>query len=179
MSRKSSVATDPVIRAAVDAALQRACTIDEIVAHLRTLGSTVSRSAVGRYAQDYAELASSQRDLAAVAANFGKEFGADDGAQGRMARQLITGILTRVVLPHATGEATDVGDKQIANYAKALKDLASAGKIDADREFKIREEARKEAKIEAAEAAEGAARTAGASDETIQRIRAGILGIAA
>jgi hypothetical protein len=169
----------PAILSAVHAAIERGETIDAIVALIRGMGAERSRSAVGRYTKDFAELARNQRDMRSVAEAFGREFGSADDMQGRMMVQLMTSVMTRAVMPIAMGEDVDLDAKELANLAKAAKDITSAAKIDVEREARIRDEAAKRAKEAAAADAETAGRAAGASEDTLRRIRAGILGIAA
>ncbi|ARR52015.1 hypothetical protein HY78_00350 [Rhizorhabdus wittichii DC-6] len=181
MARRSSVEKDPRVREAVDDALKRGCTLDEIVEALRAIGSDVSRSAVGRYAKQYSALAARQRDMQAVARSFASEFGSADDQQGRLLIQLVTTLITSAVMPAAIADGDSDGEalstKSLADLARAVKDVTSASKVDIDREHKIREEEAKRAKREAAEAADHAGRAAGASEETLRKIRMGILGL--
>ena len=182
MARRSSVERDPGVREAVDAALKRGCTHDEIVETLRAMGSKVSRSAVGRYSQQYAALAARQRDMQAVARTFAADFGSADDQQGRLLIQLVTTLITSSVMPMAADEGDAYGEdglstKMLADLARAVKDIPSASKVDVEREAKIREHAAQRAKADAADAADQAGRAAGASDDTLRKIRMGILGL--
>ncbi|HEU4958993.1 MAG TPA: phage protein Gp27 family protein [Sphingomonas sp.] len=179
MGRRSSVKDLPEpIRAEVDAAIKRGATIDAIVEHLHALGADhISRSAVGRYSKGFAELARQQRDLRIIAEQFGREFGDSDNLDGRLLTQLMTSVMTRAILPIASGEIVQLDGKDLHFLARATKDAMAAAKIDTDREAKIREEEAKRARAAAADAADQAGRAAGASEETLRRIRAGILGI--
>lgn len=178
MPRKSSIATlDSAIRLEVDAAIKRGATIDEITWMLKGLGQDVSRSAVGRYSKQYADLASRQRDMASIAQAFAGEFGEADDRQSRLLIQLITSITTRAIMPIAAGDEVDMDGKELHFLARAIKDITSAAKTDVDREAKIRDEAVKRAKQRAADAAESSVKASGASDETIRKVRAAILGI--
>lgn len=182
MARSSIDDLPPAIRSAVLAAIDRGETIDAIVSLIGGMGGTASRSAVGRYTKNFAELAKQQRDMRTVAEAFGREFGSADDHQGRMMTQLITSLVTRTLIPLATADADDeeaaLDGLELSRLAKAAKDAISASKIDIEREARIREEARIRAREEAARDAEEAGRAAGANDETLRRIRAGILGIA-
>lgn len=178
MPRSSIDALDPAIRAELDAAINRGATIDQITWMLKGLGADVSRSAVGRYSRQYAELASRQRDMASIAKAFGAEFGQEGDLQGRLMIQLLTSLITRAAMPIAAGETEDMPDfKELHFLARAVKDATSAAKTDVDREAKIREEVAKAERSRAAAAAEGGMRQSGASEESIQRVRAKILGI--
>lgn len=179
MSRSSITDLPPAILDAVHAAIGRGETIDAIVALIRGMGGEASRSATGRYAKGFAELAKQQRDMRAVAEAFGREFGSADDHQGRMMVQLMTSVMTRAVMPLATGDEVDLSTKELMELGRAAKDITSAAKIDVEREARIRDEAAKRAKLAAADAAEDEGRAAGASEETLDRIRRKILGIAA
>ncbi len=179
MGRRSSVEKDPRVRQAVDEAIKRGCTIDEIVEAVGAVGGKVSRSAVGRYAKQYAQLAEKQRDMQAVARSFASEFGSADDQQGRLLIQLVTTLITSTVMPVAIGEegSEQITTKALADIARAVKDVTSASKVDVDREIRIREEESRRARQKAADAAEKAGRAAGATEETLRMIRMGILGL--
>jgi diacylglycerol kinase len=176
---RSTVAKLPQpIREEVDAAIKRGATIDDIVARLRELGADhVSRSAVGRYTQQFREFAAQQRQIASVSQAVASEFGDADDLQGRFMIQLLNSVITRAILPVASGEEIELDGKELHYLARAVKDVASAAKTDVDREAKIRDETKKRAREEAAAAAESAGRTAGASEATIEAIKRKILGI--
>lgn len=180
MARSSIDALPEPIRFAVDDAIKRGSTIDEIVATVQSLGGDVSRSAVGRYSKSFAEIAKRQRDMTSVAQAFGSEFGGSDDMQGRLMVQLLTSVVTRQIMPHAAGEAEEELDLlALSRLAKAVKDTMGASKLDIDREAKIREEEGKRARELAARAADEEGRAAGASEETLDRIKRKILGLGA
>lgn len=176
MARRSSIdRLDTKIREQVDRAIKRGATVDEITAHLGILGAEVSRSAVGRYSQKYREFAARQRDLRTVAEAYGKEFGADDNSEGKLLMQMLSSIGARMAIGLVDQDDPDISLKEFELFARATKSLITAAKSDADRDAKIREQAAKEAREQAAKDAESAARSAGASDETIDRIKRKIL----
>lgn len=174
MGRRSSIdRLDPAIRDEANLAIKRGATIDEIVATLQALGADVSRSAVGRYSKRYAELAAQQRDMRSMAEAFGQEFGSSENSEGKLMMQLLTSIGARALMPMATEEDPGLDGKEFHFYARAVKDLISAAKTDADRDARIADNARKLA----ASAVERAGRASGASEATIERVKAAILGI--
>jgi len=177
MAASSIEALDPAILAAVHEAIKSRLTIDQIVALIRGRGGDASRSAVGRYTKNFAELAKQQRDMRSVAEAFGREFGEADDRQGRMMTQLMTSLVTRTIMPLTTDEDVELDGLELSRLAKAVKDAAGASKIDIEREAKIREEEAKRARAQAADAAERAGRASGATPQTLAAIRAGILGI--
>lgn len=178
MAKRSSIEKlDPAIVAQVHDAIKRGCTIDQIVGQVRALGAPVSRSAVGRYTKDFAELAKQQRDMRAVAEAFGKEFGEDD-RQGRMMVQLLTSVITRAIMPIAQDDDIDLGGKEMHFLARAVKDTMSAAKLDVDTVKAVRAQAEIDARRAAASDAVEAGRAAGATEETLDVIRKKILGLA-
>ena len=177
MGAKSSIDKLPEpIRVEVDAAIARGATIDQIVWMLKGLGADVSRSAVGRYSKQYADLAARQRDIASAAKAFASDFGQEGDLQGRMMVQLLTSIITRSAMPVAAGEEENLpGFRDVHFLARAVKDAVSAASLDVDREAKVARRAREKAAADA----ESAGKAAGASPETIKIIKAKILGIEA
>jgi len=177
MTRPSTIKRlPPQLRTAVDDALKRGCTIDEITSMLAGLGANVSRSAVGRYTQEYREFADRHRDIATFAQAFGTEFGTGDDKQSRLLVQLMTSIATRAAIPLATGEdAEQISGKELSAYARAVKDILGAAMIDTTREAKIREEEAKRVRRAAADAAVAEGRKAGAGEETTALIRKAIM----
>ena len=179
MGARSSIdMLPPRLRDAVQGALKDGLTIDQIVDMLRDEGADVSRSAVGRYTLNYREMAARQRDLSSVASSFASEFGDADNPQQKLLIQMFTSVMTQAVLPMASGEGAEIGAQDLHFFARSIKDVVSAAKIDTDREAKIRDEERKKARLEAASAAETAARGAGATPETIAAIKRELLGLA-
>lgn len=176
MARKSSIKTLPSpVQAAVVQALEGGATIDQIVERLGDLGHPRSRSAVGRYAKEYADLAARQRDIRVVAQAFADDFGGAENAEGKLMVQMLTSIGARMILPIASGEEEQPDAGEFHALAKATRELMSAAKLDADRDAKVREQTKRDA----ADAAEKAARKSGASADTINLVKSAILGLTA
>ncbi len=188
--RSSLKSLPPQVLDAVHDAIGRGETLDDICALLRDLGTERSRSAVGRYAKGFAELATQQRRIQGIAAAFGNEFGQSGDNQVRMMNQLMTSVMTRAIIPIASAEDdASAGDDEeggggldtlaLSRLAKAVKDVTSSSKIDIEREAKIREEEARRTRERAAAEATEAGRAAGASEATLSAIRTRILGFAA
>ena len=149
MGRKSTLKALPKeVQAAVVQALEAGATIDAVTQKLAELGHQRSRSAVGRYAKEYADMATRQRDIRVVAQAFASDFGDAENAEGKLMVQLLTSIGARMILPMAAGEEVDLDGKEFHFLAKATKELLSAAKIDAERDAKVRAEGRREAEAE-------------------------------
>lgn len=163
---------DPRIKHAVDELIRGdRATIDEILDAIRKLGGDASRSAVGRYvqsAQKQMEHFRQSREMAKVwVAELGKE---PDGDTGRL-----VGELLRSLAFNRVSTSADMGTDELALLARAVKDIASADKMAAEREIQIRREVAKQA----AEVATAEAKGQGLTPDTVSAIRARILGIAA
>lgn len=193
--RSSLKSLPPAVLDAVHEAIGRGQTIDDICGLLRDLGTERSRSAVGRYAKDFAELAKQQRRVQSIAQAFGNEFGKSGDNQVRTLNQLMTSVMMRAIIPIASAAedgmagGDDEGDDEegggkldtlaLSRLAKSVKDITSSSKIDIEREAKIREEEARRTREQAAADATAAGRAAGASEATLAAIRTSILGFAA
>lgn len=171
MSRKSSIKRlDPRIKAAVDEAIRDdKATIDEIVALIRGLGGDVSRSAVGRYKANAEEQLKRYREAQEVAKVWiGKLQTDPEGDVGRLLAEML-----RTTAFQTLGDIDAATPQDIMFLGKALKDLASADSLTANRILVVRREAAKEAATVAVKEAKGA----GLSDEAAEMIRKKILGV--
>lgn len=172
MSRKSSIKQlDPRIKAEVDAAIREdRATIDDIVAIIHALGGDASRSAVGRYKQRAEEQMKRYREAQEVAKVWiGKLQTDPEGDVGRLLAEML-----RTTAFQTIGDIDEATPQDIMFLGKALKDLASADTLTANRIMVVRREAAKEAAVVAVKEAKGA----GLSDEAAELIRRKILGVA-
>jgi Protein of unknown function (DUF3486) len=172
VGQTSKIKANPVIRDAVDAAIQRGCTIRAIKEMLDKMGVEIGRSAVGNYTKKYAALAERQRDIRSAADAFASEFGSVDDNQTRLMIQLVTTLITENILKMGQGEGSAL---DLHLLSSAAKNAIGAAKLDDDRRRLIRKEAFKEA----AEVADKAGRANGASQASLQAIRVALTGIAA
>jgi predicted transcriptional regulator len=170
MGRKSTIATNPLIRKAVDEAINRGCTIQAITDMLDAMGSEISRSAVGRYASKYQGMAARQRDIRAAADAFASEFANAEDNQTRLMVQSVTTLITERIIGTREGEGSNL---EIRLLAAAAKDAMGAAKIDSD----LRRAIRNETLNEAANIVESQGKAAGASDELINKIKAELMGL--
>lgn len=177
MGRKSSIKALPApVRAAVDEALKRGATIDEVVAACAGLGADVSRSAVGRYRQDVMKIAERVERSREISRIFVERLGAaPEGKQGRLLIELMQTVVFDFLVPAGDGQAPALDPEEIMFLGRAMKDLASAEKTSADRELKIRQGLAQEAAqaMEDAVAATGA----GVSADTMAEFKARFLGV--
>lgn len=179
MAKRSSIELDPRAKAAVDEAIRKGGTIDEIVECLEQLGAEKSRSAVGRYVKRARETMDKYRQAQDVAKVWVEKFGAEP--EGDVA-QLLPHMLRAVAFNQIAtmGDNTDVDEQptplETKLLAGALKDLASAEKITAERILKVR----KETATKAADAVEKEAKkVGGVTADTIAKLRAAVIGTAA
>ncbi len=155
-------------------------TIDEILAHLKSLDVEVSRSALGRHVKGLAALRERMHQSREMATALVSQFGDQpDNKLQRLNLELMHGVIMQTIT--ATGEDEDGEPKPVtfcpedARFlADALAKLATAEKTNADRTLRLKAEAKKEAVAEV----EKVAKQEGLSTDTLNRIRAGILGVA-
>lgn len=172
MSRKSSIKQlDPRIKSAVDEAIRDdRATIDDIVAIIGRMGGDASRSAVGRYKQKAEEQMKRYREAQEVAKVWiGKLQTDPEGDVGRLLAEML-----RTTAFQTIGDIDEATPQDIMFLGKALKDLASADTLTANRILVVRRELAKEAAVVAVKEAKGA----GLSDEAAELIRKKILGVA-
>ena len=173
-SRPSSITQlDPRVKEAVDAAVRDGrLTIDDIVRLIEDQGGEASRSAVGRYVKNARERMEDYRQAQQIAAVWVDKLGKEpDGDIGRMLLEML-----RVVAFKSIGDIESASPEDLMFLGKALKDIAGADKLVVDREINLR----KLIAVRAAEVAASVVKTvkkAGLSDDTINVIRAEILGI--
>lgn len=168
------------IRAEVGRLRVQGRTIDEILAHLKTMDVDVSRSALGRHVKRMStarERMKHSRELAtALVSQFGDQ---PDNQLARLNLELMHGVVMQTIM--ATAEDDD-GEPQPVTFspedarflADALAKLASAEKTNVERTLKLKAEAAKEA----AKAAGQVAKSAGLTPELVEAIESAILGVA-
>jgi hypothetical protein len=148
-------------------------TLDEILNKLRELRVDVSRSALGRYTQQLDAVGAELRRSREIATALVREFGAEP--ESRTARLNIE-MMQAVVMKLMVGEDGKVGTfdpEEVMFLSQALHRLAAANKLDAERTIQIQQEVL----AKAAKAAEVTAKRAGLSADTVQAIKAQILGV--
>jgi hypothetical protein len=145
--------------------------LSEITQRVQELGGNVSRSAIGRYAQYQEQVASDIRATREMAQAIGKELEDCDGDAGRLAIESVQTLLLRARMDLASGEEIDI--KALSFLCGAVKDLQSAFKMNIETEGKIRDRVLKEAAQRVAKASTSRGMTA----ETVEFIKAQILGV--
>ncbi len=187
-NRPSSIDRLPEpIRALIGQLRQDGRTIDEILDKLRELDVEVSRSAVGRHVKSLAEIGADMRRSRDIASALVGQFGAEpDDKLARLNMELMHGVIFQIMTaaskPGEDGEeggpvTFSAGDAMF--LAKALQSLTSASKTDAEKTIRLREEAEKKARAEAAAAVDRVAKRteAGLSKDTVNAIKREILGL--
>lgn len=174
MGTRSSIRKLPEqLRAEVDRLLADGrYTLTDVVEHLRTLGVHVSRSAVGRYAQDFEQIASDIRYTREMAIAIAGELEATpDRDSARLVIESLQALLLRARMQLARKEELDIGT--LEKLARATKDLQSAWKSNVDTELKIRDRVLKEATA----AVETVATEQGLSADMTANFRTALLGL--
>jgi biotin operon repressor len=190
MPRPSSISRMPEpIRAEIGRLRTQGCTIDQILAHLRTLyGGGPSRSALGRHIQGLDKIGEQMRRSRTVAESLVRELGTVPESQtARLNIELMHSIILDVFMKAADGETIDeagkaalTGDPEgLMLLAKALDHLGRANKSTIEAIKMAKAEGIEIGKRLAAKAAEGEAVRQGLSVETIKAIKVAIFGVAA
>lgn len=170
------------IREAIAQAKRAGRTIDEITDHVRQLGADVSRSAVGRHVKTLAEIGDEMRQTQEWARFLVEEFGdVTDDRVGRASIAMLQSTLLRLQTERpldADGQPVTLSVGEAKELSLALQRLISAQRMDAERQLKLKREAREEMAREAATAVEKVAkREGGLTKDTIDAIKAEILGM--
>ncbi len=176
MARRSTIKTLPKeILAEVNRLLiEGVATLDEIVAHLRKLEHPRSRSALGRYKKHFDRVAARIQQSREMAEALVAELG-PAAAEGKTGRMLVE-ILQNLTFNHLLNRVEDedgTSAKDLMMLSRALREMAAAGKLDVDREVKIR----KEIVTQAAEAAAKVGKKRGISPKVIREIETQVLGL--
>lgn len=159
-------------------------TITEIHDHLTKLDAGVSRSAVGRHVKSMAEIGEDMRRAGEMARFVVEEFGEEtDERVGRANMAILQGaimeLLTERPVDEETGEVARLDAGEMKALSLSLQRLISSQRVDADRQLKLRAEARKQALLEAATAVDQAAKAEGLTQATVDAMKTRILGIKA
>jgi len=154
MPRQSTIRRlPPEVRELIGTLLGDGRTLDEILAHLRELGTpVVSRAALGRYKQRLDKVGEKLRHSREVAeALIAKLGAAPESKATRLNVELMHGVILDLLLKISeegegeNGEAVVLDPMSAMLLGKSLDHLARASKSDAELVGKIKEQARKEA----------------------------------
>lgn len=135
----------------------------------------LSKSAVNRYAVRMEEVGRRLRESRQIAEMWIGKVGAQPAGQvGHLLNEIVRNLVFETSMNLAEGEQP-AEPKVLKDLAKAIELLEKASSDNVKREQEIR----KQAAVEAAAAAESAVRSAGLSEESVEKIKRSILGIAA
>lgn len=170
------------IRELVGRLRAKGATIDAIKAKLAELDVHVPRSTLGREIKGLDDIIADIRQSREVAEAIGSRL--DDAPASTIARgnvEILQSFVMKVVRAARNDDgAINFDPKDLKILSETLRNLASASKVDLDREIRLRQEVVRQLEAEKAKAAEAAAsqgRQMGMDDEAVGFIRAKILGI--
>jgi len=154
-------------------------TVDELTAWLAERGHPMPRSNVHRYAQEVEEVAREIRETKEIATSlFASTPAGDDGAMQQQLTEMLHVVLHKGFRALVKEENPAISPEDLHFLARTIKDLSAAQKTSVDRMLNAAKlQAAKEALKKAATAAEGAARKAGMTKETVAQIRHAVLGV--
>lgn len=172
------------VRAEIGRLREAGHTIDAVLEHLRSLrGVDVSRSALGRYTKKQSRVRAAITRSQILAESIGRNFA--DGKTSQVAQanvDLLHSMLMKFMVivegDDSDDEKNQLDAKDLMMLATAVDKLAKASKTDFEQRLKEAiEQARREEKVAAADVAVAAAKKQGLSKETVEFIKAEILGI--
>jgi len=178
MARKSSISQlPPEILEQVHALINGGRTIDEITEHLHGLDQDVSRSAVGRHVQKFADNLKRYKEAQEVAGVWVDKLGENpNGDVGKLIAEMLKTVAFQT-LANMGDDDKGAAPKDILFLANSIKALESANKLSIEREQKIREEVSARIKRETTATVNKAVKQAGLTKDTADSIRKQILGL--
>jgi hypothetical protein len=182
MSRPNRIELEPRLKKAADAAIRRGATVDRLVDVLNALvpagDDPISRSGAHRYLKKFKPVMAKNAEAREIAKVWVEEFGKEpEGDIGQLLPQMLHAVAFSQVnmmaneTPDLSGKE-GVSPRHVAMLAAAIKDIASAQKITAERILKVR----KETAEKAATAVEKVAKASGMTKDTIEKLRAAVIG---
>ncbi len=153
-------------------------TIDEILQRLQDMGQSVSRSALGRHVRTLQDISAEMREAQAMATALAREVG--DADQSRMLdvnAQLLQANMFKLMLAanEQDGEGVTLKASEAKAFADALRSIALTRKTDMDLLERTEKRAADKARLEAADAAKGAAKAKGLDADTANFIYDSVL----
>jgi len=182
MARPSKIDRLPeAVKSAIGDLRRAGRTIDEILAHIRSMGvgeTDVSRTGLGEHVRKLDELGEAMRRDRAMADALVSRFGEEpDDKLFRVNVELMQGLLFRMSVAERQAEEVTLTPQDVMFFTSALKNIASASKTDTDRVERIEKRAAEQARREAADVAEREATEAGLSKDRAAELRRKVLGV--
>jgi hypothetical protein len=155
-------------------------TLDEILDQVRARfpSAAVSRSAVGRYSKQVAELGGRMADIQAAGKALVTELGEDPNDRaGQLLVQAVTTLATHAALKATDADADDLSIKEIGMLARGARNVLEARKMSLAERQQIAKDAREAMAREQDEVLKGVVKAGGLSASAADTIRKQILGI--
>lgn len=167
----------PELREQLHAMLDAGHTLDEIAAHLKSLGADVSRSGLGRYKQQVDKVAQRLRESRNMAEAVMERMGAQaaTGKSGAALIEMLTTLTSDYLLRRLDDPDTEVEVDELRALARAVKERAQAARATQDYEQKLREEAQREAEKKMEEAVDAVTAAPGGVSLTPAEMRERLL----
>lgn len=177
MARTSKVRQlPPELREQLHAMLDAGVPLEEISAHLRSLGADVSRSGLGRYKQQIDKVSARMRESRQMAEAIMDRMGADaaTGKGGSALIQMLTTLTTDYMVRRLDDPDAEMEVDDLRALSRAIKERAQAARATQDFEIKLREAARAAAEADMKKALDAAASQGdpASPQEIFERVRA-------
>ena len=173
----------PEIRELVIKLRKQGCSIDAIRAKLEELDVTIPRSTLGEFTREIDAVAAQMEESRIFADAIVNRFGEDPESKTvrlnmQMMQTVIYKSLRRIMSAETEGpDSAGLTARELQQLSKTIANMAQAAKTDAEFIARVREEARKEACVKAADAAAVAGKQQGLNEDQLAFIRAEILGV--
>ena len=140
----------------------------------------IGKSAIHAFGQEYSEFVKYQDEASAWAADWMNDNGLEEEAQRHnVLFQMITTLAFKVMQSQMLKEGGQIDPRELHFLGKMLKDVMSSSGIREKLVAEERDRAAQKARQEAIEDVEKSAHELGLSNDTVQGIRARILGVSA
>jgi len=166
----------PELREQLHSMLDAGVPLEDITAHLKSLGADVSRSGLGRYKQQVDKVAARMRESRQMAEVLMDRMGADaaTGKGGAALIQMLTTLTTDYMVRRLDDPDAEMEVDDLRALSRAIKERAQAARATQDYDAKLREIARAEAEADLKQAVDAAAAEgqAASPQQVFERIRA-------
>ena len=178
MTRTSKIRRlPPELREQLHSMLDAGVPLEDITAHLKSMGADVSRSGLGRYKQQVDKVAARLRESRQMAEAIMDRMGADaaTGKGGAALIQMLTTLTTDYMVRRIDAPDAEMDVDALRALSRAIKDRAQAARATQDYDIKLREAARAEAEAKVLKAVDAVTSETGSTLLTPEQMRERLL----
>lgn len=167
----------PELREQLHNMLDAGVPLEDITAHLKSMGADVSRSGLGRYKQQVDKVSARMRESRQMAEVLMDRMGADaaTGKGGAALIQMLTTLTTDYMVRRIDAPDAEMDVDALRALSRAIKDRAQAARATQDYDIKLREAARAEAEAKVLKAVDAVTSETGNTLLTPEQMRERLL----